>query len=115
MNVSSPSGLLFNDTLVRVDPKISNPTLAAVSMVPAAIVSGPFLLSTPSNSGGAVTFDFLLSQVVPTNDRIKLNIVVVLEQDTRESPTVANEFWLLSMLSYNMPVTSDSNRGISSP
>lgn len=112
--VSSPFGLLFNDVLIRADPDLLNPTPPAVSMA-GAIIPGPYLLSTPSNASGAVTFDFVLTTPVPAGDTIKLNVVAILEQDTRDGAIPTNEFWLPSVFTYNMPNTKDANRGIQSP
>lgn len=111
LTVSSPSGRLFSDVLIRGD---GSPTPPAVSMA-GATIPGPYLLSTPSNASGAVSFDFLLNTPVPAGDKIKLNIVAILEQDTRDPGIPANEFWLPSVTTYNMPNTVDANRGIASP
>ena len=80
-----------------------------------ATIPGPYLLSTPSNASGAVSFDFVLNTPVPAGDKIKLNVVAILEQDTRDVGVPANEFWLPSVTTYNMPNTKDANRGIASP
>lgn len=110
LTVSSPSGRLFDDVLLRDDQS----TPVTFSMA-GAIIPGPYLLSTPSNSSGAVSFDFVLNTPVPAGDKIKLNIVAILEQDTRDAGLLPNEFWSTSVSTYNMPNTTDANRGIASP
>lgn len=111
LTVSAPAGCLQTSVLVRGDPTVQQPNPPAIAL---GLTHGPCLLSTPSDAQGDVTFDFTLSQAVAAGDLVNLNVIAILEQDVRDSPP-ANEFWLLSMFSYNMPVTAESNRGITSP
>lgn len=111
LSVSAPAGRLQNQVVVRGDPTPQVPNPQAIGL---GVLPGPYLLSTPSDASGNVTFNFTLSQAVLPGDRVKLNVIAILEQDVRDNPP-ANEFWLLSMFSYNMPVTAEADRGISTP
>lgn len=111
LTVSAPAGRLQTSVVVRGDPTTLVPNPPAI---PLGVTPGPYLLSTPSDAQGDVTFDFTLSQAVAAGDMVKLNVIGILEQDVRDNPPM-NEFWLLSLFSYNMPVTAAANRGITSP
>lgn len=112
ITLSAPSGQLHTQLFTLADP----PPPPDPAPGPAALgpTPGSFLLSTPSDSAGDVTFDFTLSQAVASGDLVKLNIVAILEQDVRDSPP-ANEFWGPSILTYNMPATAPEDRGITAP
>jgi hypothetical protein len=85
-------------------------------MVSPVIMPGRFLLSTPSDLDGDVSFEFELSDSFASGDKIKLNVVAILEQDSRDDPPDEdNEFWAPSVFVYSMPATQEKNRGIVSP
>lgn len=113
LTVSAPTDRIFPDVFLLADPS-DDPMDPLPQPVPLGIASGPFVLSTESDSSGNVTIDFTLSQALASGDRVKLNIIGIFERDVRdaEGPEV---FWGPSVITYNMPATAEANRGISSP
>jgi len=78
-------------------------------------LEGPFLLSSASDATGGMDFEFTLSQPVGVDDRVSLNVVAILEQDTRDAPVPANEFWRNSSFSYSKPITDPARRSLRWP
>lgn len=79
-------------------------------------IAGPKLFSTVSNSTGNVSFGFTLNRALQPGERVKLNILGIYEHNLRAVPAqAADRFWAGSLVSWNMPITAESNRGISTP
>lgn len=111
LEVSAPTDRLFTTLKQREN---DGPDAALVDMFDPVPLPGPYLLSTPSDSTGAVEFEFTLSDSLLPNDRISLNVIAILEQDTRDAPQ-PNEFWGGSIGAYNKPVTAEADRELLSP
>ena len=98
-----------NTVVVRGDPSVNTPSPGAAPIN----IDGPFLLSTETDSAGKADFLFTVNGTILSGDKIKLNVIAIMEQDNRDGPNLpANEFWLLSAFQYNMPVTPEELRGL---
>lgn len=109
LTVGAPPGMLHDNVYVRLDPTptVLNPPKRDLE------IPGPMLLSTPTDNMGDASFSFTVNGGIPSGDKIKLNVVAILEQDERDMPGVPpNEFWFLSAFQYNKPVTDEAMRGI---
>lgn len=111
ITVSAPPDMLHDELLLQADPPEGDPEPEPTAFG----LPGPFLLSTTSGVDGVVTFDFTLSEAVPAGDSVKLNVLAILEQDSRDESVLPNEFWSGSLLFYNKPATAESDRGIEYP
>ena len=112
LNVSAPADRIFNTVLTKTD-------LPGAQATPILHYLGHCLISSESGANGQVTFSFSLSSPLPAGDKIRLNVIAILERDYRDGvPGIDfpwNEFWASSMVNWNMPKTDPANRSIETP
>jgi len=97
--------------LAIVEPSMNSNVFETLTFAPIELdIPGPFILSDPSNPQGVSSVALNLTQPLPADSKLRLNVIGIVERDSANPSALPNAFDFAMLKRYQLPATPGNLR-----